>query len=290
MKISNSKKQLAEIIHENGGWSGDAGWAVQHANDRVVATAPHDRPEFGVGTRWWNAGWFYAGFDAKLQPNGHQTILSRDEYFHLYPAPDADGWIEWSGGECPVEEETVVGVKQCDGHTYMAEAKNFHWRLTSGRKCVAAYRLHKPEQSTVESRLADAVDIVKSAAPALMRDEMKFTGDEVMGERKPTIEQLAADYHSAKDYADRKQQEAEAAKADAEAKLAELAELVAAGKAIGLVLGVAQARKYHGEFYNAELGERPSYGAGTREAVCDGCGKRYSSHFGYNCKPGAQDA
>jgi hypothetical protein len=55
---------------------------------------------------------------------------------------------------------------------------------------------------------------------------------------KPTIEQLAADYRNAKDYADRKQQEADAAKADAEAKLAKL---VAAGKALGLALSVADA-------------------------------------------------
>ena len=55
-------------------------------------------------------------------------------------------------------------------------------------------------------------------------------------EAKPTIEQLAADYRNAKDYADRKQEEADAAKADADAKLAEL---VAAGKALGLVLSAA---------------------------------------------------
>jgi hypothetical protein len=54
-------------------------------------------------------------------------------------------------------------------------------------------------------------------------------------EAKPTIEQLAADYRNRKDYADRRRQEADAAKADAEAKLAEL---VAAGKAHGLMLGV----------------------------------------------------
>ena len=29
MKISNSKKQLAKIIHENGGWHEGAGWAAQ---------------------------------------------------------------------------------------------------------------------------------------------------------------------------------------------------------------------------------------------------------------------
>ena len=55
-------------------------------------------------------------------------------------------------------------------------------------------------------------------------------------EAKPTIEQLAADYRNSKDYANRKQQEADAAKVDAEAKLAEL---VAAGKALGLMLSIA---------------------------------------------------
>ena len=57
-------------------------------------------------------------------------------------------------------------------------------------------------------------------------------------QNKPTIEQLAADYRNRKDYAERKQQEADAAKADAKAKLAEL---VAAGEALGLVLGVVGA-------------------------------------------------
>ena len=55
-------------------------------------------------------------------------------------------------------------------------------------------------------------------------------------EAKPTIEQLASDYCNRKDYAERKQQEADAAKVATEVKLAEL---VAAGKALGLVLSVA---------------------------------------------------
>ena len=52
---------------------------------------------------------------------------------------------------------------------------------------------------------------------------------------KPTIEQLAADYRNAKDYAYRKQQEADTAKVNAEAKLTKL---VAAGKVLGLVIDV----------------------------------------------------
>jgi len=57
---------------------------------------------------------------------------------------------------------------------------------------------------------------------------------------KPTIGQLVADYRNAKDYAERKQQEADAAKTDADARLKAL-EL--AGEAIGLLLSPINAKK-----------------------------------------------
>ena len=150
MKISNSKKQLAEIIHENGGWRGGAEFAAQggnHGHVGFASVAPVRNGKVWDMTRGF-AGKFLAD---EILPNWHQTILSRDEYFHLYPVAE--------------------------------------------------------------------------------------TAPEPVVEAKPTIEQLAADYQNAKDYADRKQQEADAAKSDAEAKLAEL---VAAGKALGLVLSVAE--------------------------------------------------
>lgn len=152
MKISNSKKQLAKIIHENGGWRDGAKFAWYGNLTK--------KGWFGLSKPWYvpkgktlrilekdDAGYFPC---VKL-PNWHQTVLSRDEYFHLYPVAE--------------------------------------------------------------------------------------TAPEPVAETKLTIEQLAADYRNAKDYADRKQQEADAAKADAEAKLVGL---VSAGKALGLVLNVAE--------------------------------------------------
>lgn len=206
MKISNSKKQLAEIIHENGGWRDGAELAAleqQGGDVWLCALKP-----------LWNAGIGIFSFKDHVKtipgsyklPNIHQTILSRDEYFHLYP----------------VKVEVVVENKTA-----------CHLTVTD----------------------------------------------------KPTIEQLAADYRNRKDFADRKQQEADAAKADAEAKLAEL---VAAGKALGLVLSVAPVQKYTGKFYNSELGESPAYSRKTRDAVCDGCGKRYGEHYGGRCKSGGE--
>lgn len=160
MKVSNSKKQLAKIIHENGGWPEDAEWAAQCKSDNTVSFFYAMKPRLDRGGTTWYGDYLGMEFDIDVDavlPNWHQTILSRDEYFHLYPAPV----------KVVVENKTTCHLTVAD---------------------------------------------------------------------KPTIEQLAADYRNTKDFADRKQQEADAAKADAEAKRAEL---VAVGKAIGLVLSVA---------------------------------------------------
>ena len=160
MKISNSKKQLAQIIHETGGWCQNAPaictvQARKHGTIMFAAEKPEHR-----GDSWFAGGVGFVGalYIDVLLPNWHQTILSRDEYFHLYPAKV----------EVVVENKTACHLTVTD---------------------------------------------------------------------KPTIEQLASDYRNAKDYADRKQQEADAAKADAEAKLAAL---VAAGAALGLDISIAK--------------------------------------------------
>lgn len=158
MRISNSKKQLARIINENGGWRDGAKFAAQggnHGHVGFASVAPVRNGKVWDMTRGF-AGKFLAD---EILPNWHQTILSREEYFHLYPAP---------------VKVVVVAENKTTCHLTVTD--------------------------------------------------------------KPTIEQLATDYRNRKDYADSKQQEADAAKADAEVKLAEL---VAAGKALGLVLSIA---------------------------------------------------
>lgn len=213
MKISNSKKQLAKIIHENGGWRDGSEFTAQDGDGTGSIDFFKSKPCLDRDDRLWKGDYDYGDrivrADATVK-NWHQTILSRDEYFHLYPVA------------APVKVVVVVENK-----------------------------------TTCHLTVAD----------------------------KPTIEQLAADYRNAEDFAERKQQEADAAKADAEVKLAELA---AAGKALGLVLSVAPVKKYTGKFYNSELGESPAYSQKTRDAVCDGCGKRYGEHYGDRCKSGGE--
>ena len=160
MKISKSKQELARIISENGGWRDGAEWSIQDRDKNIEFMAR--RPEYmkSVGA-WYAFASRIGSFKIdNLLPNWHQTIISRAEYFHLYPEH--------------AETEYKDGVKPTD--------------------------------------------------PAKADDPSK-----------PTIEQLAADYRNKLDYANRKQQEADAAKVDAEAKLTEL---VAAGKVLGLVIDV----------------------------------------------------
>lgn len=251
MKISNSKKELARIISENGGWRDGAKWAAMdktdgHCNSNSIGFFRGKyRPECYGTIKMWRCRYIETEFMGceksiiceKIIGNWHQSCLSREEYFHLYPAPDADGWIEWNGGECPVEKGTMIDVRYRFGkenigvtalifrgndgfksglmHNGLSRVAT-HWMQDGSDMDIIAYRLHKPEQSNPEF-----CESVTRSIP----------------EPKPTIDQLAADYRNRNDYADRKQQEADAAKADAEAKLAEL---VSAGKALNLVISFAE--------------------------------------------------
>lgn len=176
MKISNIKKQLAKIISENGGWRDGCEWSVQNGEHGRISFS--ENKPVRQGAKSWVAG---GGFQFKIEvckplSNWHQCILSREEYFHLYPAPDAK-------------------TEFCE----------------SVMRSIPEPEIHSKNTALTQ---VDDINVV---------------------ELKPTIEQLAAEYRNSKNYADLKQQEAGAAKADAEAKMAEL---VAAGKAIGLVVSV----------------------------------------------------
>ena len=142
-----------------------------------------------------------------------------------------------------------------------------YWQNDGVDGDIIAYRLHNPEQD--KPRFCESV----------MRSIPEPTA-------KPTIEQLAADYLNAKDYAERKQQEADAAKADVGAKLKAL-EL--AGEALGLLVTPITSKqepelvaaKFTGKFHSAKRGDQPI----SLDMVCDGCGKRFGHHVGFECRP-----
>ena len=190
MKITNSKKQLAKIIHENGGWVNGAEFSAQDKDGEVFHYTT--KPSIDKGSDVWRyKGCIgYGEFQAITLPNWHQTILSRDEYFHLYPAPDAEA-----------EQKAEI-------------------RWVRGKDIYATPTAH------------DCMEMLKEklGSTECGCDECSAFYSKPAAHAESTIEQLAADYRNAKDYADRKQEEADA----------KLAELVAAGTALGLDISIAK--------------------------------------------------
>lgn len=77
---------------------------------------------------------------------------------------DADGWIEWPGGECPVGGDVLVDFRMRDGagevHTY-SDPGHLLWSHTGGDGDIVAYR-PRVKEKTEEQKLLDRVDILES--------------------------------------------------------------------------------------------------------------------------------
>lgn len=243
MKISKSKRQLAQLIIEAGvkEFTNGADWAAQGSTDLKASFYSGYKPKRGFGEAAFCGSYCGSRHDVQLPSlinNWHQTVLSRDEFDRIVAetAPDADGWIEWNGGrKSPVGDGVLVDVRLKGGAYYEAELlDDTSWSDTWGEASIVAYRLHKQAEPEFCESVMRSIPEPESidGLCAKVTEENKHQHVDA----KPTIEQLAADYHNRKDYADRKQEEADTAKADTEARLAEL---VAAGKALGLVLSVA---------------------------------------------------
>lgn len=81
-------------------------------------------------------------------------LPSTNEAWRLWQAaiasqqPADDGWIKWHGGECPVDESTVVQVKGRLKGTYSGLARHFSWhhqdKALKSDWDIIAYRVVKP--------------------------------------------------------------------------------------------------------------------------------------------------
>lgn len=232
MKLSKSKLALAKVINENGGWPERALWAVQ---DNCIAFFLGGKPEYKSGDRYWYSNsidgacvWTIT-CDEKVT-NWHQTILSREEYYHAYPNVDADWWIEHDGKHEPAVATSglTLWCRWSDGLEQSHEANMVDWIDDSDVRIIA-YRLHNPE-----------------VKPELCESVMRSITEP---EAKPTIEQLAQDYRHAKEYAERLQKEANEANDKSEAiRVA----LINAGADIGIVISRARA----GDELEYKIGEK----------------------------------
>lgn len=106
---------------------------------------------------------------------GGDDCVTRDQYEAALaasqaPAADADGWIEWHGGECPLEKGTIIDTKDRDGHENFGEVigrtnnvDDIFWQrgvCSYPALEIIAYRLHQPHE-------------VKTAGIDVQRDAVK---------------------------------------------------------------------------------------------------------------------
>lgn len=69
-------------------------------------------------------------------------------------------WIDWNGGECPVDPGTQVEVRLRDGRGVVGLADNLHWRKECAISDIIAYRVVEvaKSQAPIERAMAAAAD------------------------------------------------------------------------------------------------------------------------------------
>lgn len=72
-------------------------------------------------------------------------VVTKQQYEAALAA--SDGWIDWHGGECPVDSDAIVEVKYRSPNPYQHNndrAGDFSWSHNGGRCDIIAYRLQHP--------------------------------------------------------------------------------------------------------------------------------------------------
>lgn len=218
--ISKSKYQLAQLLIGAGvkQFPEDANWAAQDKRwNKYTKCAMFyrgaDKPAVCKGDTAWRPfgdGSFLSNKVepvalASLIPNWHQTVLSRDEFNQIVAEtavtsePDSDGWIEWKGGACPVDDGVCVEIRRESEVRIVRNPETINWVHYGTARDIIAYRMHKPEQS-----LGSPIGREKFANGSIDTGHMVTT---------PTLDQLLQDWRNADDFAQRKQTEADEAAA-----------------------------------------------------------------------------
>lgn len=127
--MTKKKRELIEILLDNvkpEDWPENKPFAAQDKADSSIC-AYHEIPDVTsiVDFSWKRSGrsrHYLASAD--LCKHWNKTIVHRDEFMKRWnernPVVDSEGWIQWNGGEMPVEKGTLIDVKYRDGKI------NFH--------------------------------------------------------------------------------------------------------------------------------------------------------------------
>lgn len=157
---------LVKELPKRGGWpSGvaamaqDANGAVQNYRDTYDIRIDY---QHAFGTSRIIGSYSIAEDEVSAATDRLTSIITRAQYEASLAAND--GWLEWGGGECPVETGTLVDIRIRNGkesHGVRANESTYRvnpdasypfWRKDGKGGDIIAYRLHKPD---INSRAND---------------------------------------------------------------------------------------------------------------------------------------
>ena len=101
-------------------------------------------------------------WDSHKHPFSYTNAVTREQYEAALAAKN-EGWIEWSGGECPVADFLKVEYQLRGGAKWSDSAKILEWQHEGGRHDIIAYRLHKPQEA-VHGEAGDKANLNECAS------------------------------------------------------------------------------------------------------------------------------
>lgn len=155
--------KLIDILVEYGlnGWSWPDGVeAITQDSDKSInkykaASGMHinENGTWKFSLAW--EGYLFCSGNVKLLAHDYTTAIITREQYEAALAAKNYGWIEWGGGECPVEKGVLVDVKIRNGRTEYAQealsavsyASYPFWSKDDISGDIIAYRLHKSQEA-----------------------------------------------------------------------------------------------------------------------------------------------
>ena len=145
---------LVKELPWRGGWPEGAACVVQDNDGQVCfssifegLTLNRDKTDWLDGG--WAGNWSNEFYDV-IADDRTTAIVTREQYEAALAAKN-DGWIEWGGGECPLERGAIVDVKHRDGGIFLnakalvGKAESCNQGETEHPGDIIAYRMHRPD-------------------------------------------------------------------------------------------------------------------------------------------------
>ena len=173
--MTKKKRELIEILLDNvkpEDWPEIFPYAVQDKRDSAVYVYANIPDFSSIYDGRWDGSAFSLDIQVELCKFWNKTIVHHDEFMKRWnernPVVDSEGWIQWNGGEMPVEKGTLIDVKYRDqsenirvmaGFAFCEIGSNplmsaVEWKHYDLPGDIIAYRLHVPKEQKTPQQLA----------------------------------------------------------------------------------------------------------------------------------------